>query len=159
MGALDASFPRKRCSAGAIIRDTAKRILIVKPCYREGWLLPGGIVEALESPIEALCREVRDETGFTPTPVSLACIDYLTPADGFGEAIHFLFVCQDIAAEEAQALLPDGKEITQLHFASATEAEELVVPAISRRMKTVLTGQSGYFHNGCHSLSFMQYAD
>lgn len=154
IAALEAGFPRKRCSAAAIIRDSAQRILVVKPSYRDGWLLPGGIVEALESPDDAVRREVREETGFTPKLVSLVCIDHISPTGGFGEAIHFMFDCQDIPAEEALKLRTDGKEIAALWFASEIEATELLLPAVSRRLREVLSGRSGYFHDGSHSLPF-----
>ena len=159
IAALDRGFPRKRCSAGAIICDCAGRLLIVKPGYREGWLLPGGVVEGLESPIDAVCREVREETGFTPKPVSLACIDYLAPAGGFDEAVHFLFHCQDIDAHTARTLRMDGNEIVDLRFVLPADAAELLLPAISRRLQQVLAGESGYFHDGFPALPFMPIAE
>ena len=155
---LNRDFPRKRCSAGAILRDPDGHLLIVKPSYREGWLLPGGVVEALESPVDALCREVREETGFTPTPLSVACIDYLAPAGGFDEAVHFLFHCQDIDAQSARTLSMDGNEIVDLRFADPAEAAELLLPSISRRLQRVMAGESGYFHDGLPALPFMPFA-
>lgn len=158
LAALNRAFPRKRCSAGAILHDTAGRLLIVKPGYREGWLLPGGVVEELERPIDAVCREVREETGFTPMPVSLACIDYLAPAGGFDEAVHFLFHCHDIDAQGARGLHFDGDEIVDLRFVGPTEAAELLLPSIARRLRWVMAGVSGYFHDGLPALPFMPVA-
>ena len=40
------------------------RLLIVKPAYKSGWTIPGGVMEADgETPWEACRREVREETG------------------------------------------------------------------------------------------------
>ena len=51
-------------SAGALIYDRAGRLLILKPTYKSGWTIPGGVMEADgESPWEACQREVREETG------------------------------------------------------------------------------------------------
>ena len=51
-------------SAGALIFDRAGRLLILKPTYKSGWTIPGGVMEADgESPWEACRREVREETG------------------------------------------------------------------------------------------------
>ena len=43
-------------SAGALIFDRAGLLLILKPTYKSGWTIPGGVMEADgESPWEA-CR-------------------------------------------------------------------------------------------------------
>lgn len=40
-----ATLPRKRVTAGALIRDEVGRLLLVEPTYRDRWLTPGGTVE------------------------------------------------------------------------------------------------------------------
>ncbi len=50
-------------TAGALITDPGGRVLLVKPNYRDHWLLPGGTAEHNESPDAACAREVREETG------------------------------------------------------------------------------------------------
>ena len=37
------SLPMKRMGAGAVIRDLDGNVLIVKPTYKDGWELPGGV--------------------------------------------------------------------------------------------------------------------
>ena len=50
--------PRIPASAGALIRDVRGRLLILKPTYKSGWTIPGGIIEADgETPWEACRRE------------------------------------------------------------------------------------------------------
>ena len=54
-----------RSRAGAVIRDGAGRVLLVRR-HRDGgtwWVLPGGGLEAGETAQQAACREVREETG------------------------------------------------------------------------------------------------
>lgn len=53
-----ASLARKRMVATAFFRDVEGRVLLVNPAYKEAWDLPGGAVEAEESPHAACRREV-----------------------------------------------------------------------------------------------------
>ena len=63
-------------SAGALIFDRAGRLLILKPTYKSGWTIPGGVMEADgESPWEACRREVREETGIDVARGRLAAVD------------------------------------------------------------------------------------
>ena len=57
-------LPAIPASAGALIFDRNGRLLIMKPTYKSGWTIPGGVMEADgESPWEACQREVREECG------------------------------------------------------------------------------------------------
>lgn len=48
---------------GALVRDDAGRIALVRNRWSDGWVLPGGTVESGETLREAVVREVREETG------------------------------------------------------------------------------------------------
>lgn len=60
--------------SAAIVRDG--RVLIVRRAPRPPagglYTLPGGVVEAGETLVEAVCREVREETALDIAPVALA---------------------------------------------------------------------------------------
>ncbi|MEJ2860906.1 NUDIX hydrolase [Actinomycetospora flava] len=49
---------RPLVAAAAVFRDDDGRVLLVHPVYKPGWELPGGIVEAGESPAVA-CPAAR----------------------------------------------------------------------------------------------------
>lgn len=55
-------LPRKRIVA-CLVAYHGGGLLAVKPTYREGWLLPGGTVEAGESPAAGCVRETWEELG------------------------------------------------------------------------------------------------
>ena len=59
------THPRFTVTAGAIIFNDRKQVLLLKHRFRagSGWGLPGGFLEQGEQPIEALRRELREEIG------------------------------------------------------------------------------------------------
>lgn len=61
-----------------VVRDSQSRVLIVvhRGTSKGIWNLPGGKVEAGESPEEAARREVFEESGLAMGPLSLLCEDY-----------------------------------------------------------------------------------
>ena len=58
-----ASLNRKRMAAGVLFRDHDGRVLLVEPSYKPNWEIPGGAVEADESPWAAASRELIEELG------------------------------------------------------------------------------------------------
>src|SRR6516162_7378683 len=87
-------LPAIPVSAGALIFDGAGRLLILKPTYKTGWTIPGGVMEADgETPWEACRREVREECGIDLTRGRLAAMDFRRPRPGRPGGIRFLFDC------------------------------------------------------------------
>jgi len=78
-----ASLARKRVAATAFFRDEQGRVLIVNPVYKPAWDLPGGAVEADESPHAACRREVAEELGLDRSPGRVLAVDWV-PARGIG---------------------------------------------------------------------------
>lgn len=72
-----ASLARKRMAAGALFRDELGRPLLVDPVYKDTWDLPGGAVEAEESPHAACRREVAEELGLDRTPGRVLAVDWV----------------------------------------------------------------------------------
>jgi len=79
--------------AGAILRDQAGRLLIVEPTYKELWEIPGVVIEALESPLSTVVRELQEELGirFHASEFSPISVDYLRETDVQTESLMFLF--------------------------------------------------------------------
>ena len=129
-------LPMIPVSAGALIFDSTGRLLILKPTYKTGWTIPGGVMEADgETPWEACRREVREECGIDVRAGRLACTDFRPARPGRPGGIRYLFDCgrADDAALAAIALQPE--EIAEYRLASLDTALTLLRPAIRRRVR------------------------
>src|SRR5580658_6956820 len=76
------SLPTKHISAGCLFCNGLGGVLLVKPVHKDRWEIPGGGVEANESPLAACVREVREELGFVLGHADLRSIDYRMPVEG-----------------------------------------------------------------------------
>jgi 8-oxo-dGTP diphosphatase len=129
-------LPMIPVSAGALIFDATGRLLILKPTYKTGWTIPGGVMEADgETPWEACRREVREECGIDVRAGRLACTDFRPARPGRPGGIRYLFDCgrADDAALAAITLQP--AEIEEYRLASLDTALTLLRPAIRRRVR------------------------
>ncbi len=129
-------LPMIPVSAGALIFDSTGRLLILKPTYKTGWTIPGGIMEADgETPWEACRREVREECGIDVRAGRLACTDFRPARPGRPGGIRYLFDCgqADDAALAAITLQP--AEISEYRLAYLDAALTLLRPAIRRRVR------------------------
>ena len=58
----------------AVIRDDARRVVLVRRRDNGTWVLPGGFMELGESVQDSLQREVREETGLAVVSATLVAI-------------------------------------------------------------------------------------
>ena len=133
-----AELPAIPVSAGALIFDRAGRLLILKPTYKTGWTIPGGVMENDgETPWDACQREVREECGIELRSGRLACVDFRSGRPGHPGGIRFLFDCgpADDAALAAIKLQPE--EIAEHRFVPLDTALALLRPPIRRRVRAV----------------------
>lgn len=150
---VNAGLPRRHCSASVLLLDPQNRVLIVKPAYREGWLMPGGIVEAGETPAKAALRELYEETGIQARLSRLVCVDSVPARGGFNESIHYLFGAHAEPSSIASAVA-DGIETIDLKFLDPGQAADLLPLHIGCRLRSALAGYTGYFEDGHLVLPF-----
>ena len=129
-------------SAGALIYDRAGRLLILKPTYKSGWTIPGGVMEADgESPWEACQREVREETGLEVSRGRLVVMDFRRPKEARPGGIRFLFDCGQVSDAALASLKLQPEEISEFRLVPLPDALGLLRGPIMRRVRAVTKGQ------------------
>jgi ADP-ribose pyrophosphatase YjhB (NUDIX family) len=136
-------LPAIPVSAGALIYDRAGRLLILKPTYKSGWTIPGGVMEADgESPWEACQREVREETGLEVSRGRLAAMDFRRPREGRPGGIRFLFDCGQLSDSALAGLKLQAEEISESRLVPPPEALPLLRRPIRRRVRAATRGRA-----------------
>ena len=129
-------LPAIPVSAGALIFDHAGRLLILKPTYKSGWTIPGGIMEADgETPWDACQREVREECGIEVRSGRLACVDFHPGRPGHPGGIRFLFDCGPADDASLAAITLQPEEIAECRLEPLDTALTLLRPPIRRRVR------------------------
>ena len=103
-------LPKKRMGAGALLFDANGRVLVLKPGYKSHWEIPGGIVEADESPREAARREIREEIGLdiAEDRLELVGLDYMAAGGEKTESLMFVFSAGVLSEEEIASIVDAG---------------------------------------------------
>ncbi|HWD78479.1 MAG TPA: NUDIX hydrolase [Kribbella sp.] len=128
---IAARFPRKTAAGGALIRDRAGWILFLEPTYKPTLDIPGGIVEADESPYDACHREVQEEIGLDLEIGRLLVVDWVPAHGPWSDSIAFIF---DGGVLDTPTLTLDPTEARAHHFLTLAEATPHLRPSMIRRL-------------------------
>jgi 8-oxo-dGTP pyrophosphatase MutT (NUDIX family) len=132
-------YDKKPLAANAIFFNSKGELLIVKPTYREYWLMPGGGVENDESPRIGCVREIKEELALDKTFDKLAAVDYLVPVDEhYSDALVFLFYGGILTDEEIKAIKLPSEELVEFAFKKPDEAVKMLSERTGKRVKEVL---------------------
>ncbi len=144
------AIPAIPASAGAMIFDRKRRLLILKPTYKAGWTIPGGVMEANgETPWDACRREVAEECGLQLRTARLACVDFRPSRAGRQGGMRFLFDCGAIDDESLAAIVLQPEEISECRLVGLPTALTLLAGPVRRRVKAASkTRKCRYLENG-----------
>jgi len=147
-----ASVPRKRMAAGALCRDQAGNILLVDPVYRDTWDLPGGVIEADESPNAACRREVAEEIGLERPPGQLLVVDWVPAQSQCPEELVLIYDGGVLGPADIAAITVTDAELAGFAFFPPAEVESRVRPVVGRRIRACLqalaAGMTAELENG-----------
>ncbi|WP_326799869.1 NUDIX hydrolase [Streptomyces sp. NBC_01808] len=123
--------PHVLVGAGALVRDSAGRLLLVRAGYRDDgrWQLPGGGVDSDlgETPRPAARRELREETGLDRPLGRLLAVDFASrrPAPAL---VVYVYDGGVLDAADLAGVRVDGTEIVDWRLAAPDEFDDLLPP-------------------------------
>jgi 8-oxo-dGTP diphosphatase len=136
--AIDASgWPTKLVAAGVLLRDRAGAVLLVEPTYKDTWEIPGGMVEAGESPTEAAHRECREELGRDIDVGPLLCVHYASSTQVPLDGIAFIFDGGTTTLVPGDLTLP-ADELASAAFVDPADLARYLLPPMVRRVRAAI---------------------
>jgi 8-oxo-dGTP diphosphatase len=150
---MNPEYAQKVLASGCILRDHSGRILLVKPTYKPGWEIPGGMVEANESPIQACLREAQEEIGLEVVLGRLLCVDYVGVKIAPLERLMFVFDAGVISDLEVARIVLPADELSEFRFVTLAESQELLPERLALRVRQSLIAlehspQTVFLENG-----------
>jgi ADP-ribose pyrophosphatase YjhB (NUDIX family) len=127
---------RKRVAADVLIRDEAGRVLVVDPTYKEGLDLPGGMVEANESPQAGALRELGEELGLTRVIGPPLVVQWIGAHGPWDDQIVFVFDGGVMTATEIASIRVVDPEIAAWAFRHIDDIRGEMRDHIWQRLRT-----------------------
>lgn len=134
------SLPRWHVGANALVRDQHGRILLVRPARSPRFQLPGGQVDAHETPQDAAGRELHEETGLDAPVGPLISISFEHPSPGWDHPTQVLLFDAGVVDSATVRLTALDPDIAEHRWAYLDDAETLLGPARTARLRAGLEG-------------------
>jgi 8-oxo-dGTP pyrophosphatase MutT (NUDIX family) len=125
---------------------------LVEPVYKDDWELPGGAVDADESPFDAAVRELKEELGLSVTPGRLLVVDWVPPREGRTEGVMFVYDGGVLDPARALDIRLPADELRSWAWSTVAEARQRLSALLARRADAAVQAASAgitvYLENG-----------
>ncbi|MEV4639815.1 NUDIX hydrolase [Actinoplanes sp. NPDC049548] len=147
-----ATLPRKRMGAAVLLSDGRGRVLLVEPTYKDYWEIPGGVVDADESPYAAAVRELEEELGLSVQPGRLLVTDWVPPRPGRTEGFMLVFDGGVLTPEHTARIRLPAEELRSWAWCTEREAGRRLSDLLARRIAAAVRARAEnttvYLENG-----------
>ena len=131
-------LPKKQVGTAVIFFNTKGELLIVKPDYKDGWLLPGGSADEDESPLHCALRETKEEIGLTMEDLPLVGVYYAPKKGVHSDSLKFLFYGGVLMENQISQIKLQTEELEKYAFASPGEAIPLLSSSLQKSVPMCL---------------------
>lgn len=115
-------LPKKQTGTAVIFFNADRNLLIVKPGYKNTWLVPGGSIDEDESPLHCARREVKEEIGLDITDLKLVGIYYSHKKLAHSDSLKFIFYGGVLSEDQIAHIIVQEDELERCDFVPLDKA-------------------------------------
>lgn len=133
-----ARLPKKQVGTAVLFFNGQGELLIVKPDYREGWLVPGGTTDENESPLHCAVRETQEEIGLEIRDLQLVGVYYGPKKGVYTDSLKFVFFGGVLDENQISGIKLQTEELEKYAFMSPQEAVPLLSSSLQKSVPVCL---------------------
>lgn len=124
-------LPKKQVGTAVLFFNTKGELLILKPDYKDGWLVPGGSTDENESPLHCAIRETKEEIDLDIQGLELVGIYYAHKKTPYSDSLKFIFYGGILTDDQISEIHLETNEIEKLAFSLSEKA----IPLLSNSLQ------------------------
>lgn len=131
-------LPKKQVGTAVLFFNSKEELLILKPNYKDGWLVPGGSADDDESPLSCAIRETVEEIGLDIKDLKLVGIYYGHKKGVFTDSLKFVFFGDILTENQISQIKLQSEELTEFTFTSSEKAIPLLSDSLQKSIPKCL---------------------
>ena len=130
------TLPKKQVGTAVLFFNASRELLILKPDYKNSWLVPGGSNDEGESPLQCAIRETKEEIGLEISELRLVGV-YHSSANGIQpDSLKFIFDGGTLSEDQISNIRLQKDEFEEFVFKEPAEA----IPLLSSSLRKSIPG-------------------
>lgn len=131
-------LPKKQVGTAILFFNAKKELLILKPDYKDGWLVPGGSTDEDESPLLCAIRETREEIGLEIQELQLVGVYYAPKKGVYTDSLKFIFYGGVLTENQISQIKLETDEIESFAFTLPENALPLLSQSLQKSVPACL---------------------
>jgi 8-oxo-dGTP pyrophosphatase MutT (NUDIX family) len=132
------TLPKKIIGTAVLLFNSKGELLILKPDYKDGWLVPGGSTNENESPLHCAIRETREEIGLDIPKLRLVGVYYGAQKGFFTDSLKFVFSGDTLTEDQIVQIKLQTEELEEYAFSSPEKALPILSPSLQKSLPACL---------------------
>ncbi len=129
-------LPKKQVGTAVLFFNREGELLILKPDYKESWLVPGGSAEEDESPLQCAIRETKEEIGLDVSEMRLVGVYHSLKKGMYPDSLKFIFFGGVLRDDQISQIRLQKEELDEFKFVLPAVA----MPLLSLSLKKSILG-------------------